>query len=56
MTPEQFRAARMALGWTQRHLATKLGRTYQMISRYENGATPVPRPVEIAIESFRNEN
>lgn len=49
MTPEEFHAARKALGLTQRELATLLGRTYQMISRYENGHSPIPEVVRLAL-------
>jgi len=35
MTPEEFKAARRALGWTQTQMATRLEVTANTIQRYE---------------------
>lgn len=52
MTADDFRAARKAMGHTQHSLAEALlmGRHgWQTISAWENGKTPVPGPVRLAM-------
>lgn len=51
MTPEQIREARRELGdLTQTQLAKLLGLSdYRMVSRYENGASTMPRPNELRL-------
>lgn len=57
MTPEDFRAARKAMGHTQHTLAValRMGRHgWQTISAWENGKTPIPGPVQVAMEHLAN--
>lgn len=53
MTPEQFRAARKALGQTQHELAEtlRMGKWgFQSIGKWERGEIPVPGPVTLCME------
>ena len=53
MTPADFRTARKAMGHTQKSLAAALhmGKFgYQTIGLWETGKTPVPGPVQVAME------
>lgn len=49
MTPDKVRQVRKMLGITQRELGTRLGMTVQQISNYENGRSPAPVTVELAL-------
>lgn len=49
LTPEAFREAREALGYTQAQLAEALDVTRQTINRYERGHEPIPRVVTLAM-------
>lgn len=52
MTPDQLRTARKRLGLTQHALAgaLRMGKHgWQTISAWENGKTPIPGPVQIAV-------
>lgn len=48
MTGRELRDLRLRLEWTQEHMARKLGIARNTLSRYERGARPVPRAVELA--------
>lgn len=50
MTPQQFKAARTALGLTQVELAKALDMDVSPISRYECGVVDIPRTSEYAME------
>ena len=53
MTPADLRAARKALGLTQKGLAEALRmgtHGWQTISKWENEGSAIPGPVEIAVE------
>ena len=50
MTPEEFRAARAALGLSVERLAAALQVTPRTIRRWQNGARRVPGPAAVAIE------
>jgi DNA-binding transcriptional regulator YiaG len=53
MTPDDFRAARKTLGHTQHAMAEalRMGRHgWQTVSGWENGKTPIPGPVSLAVE------
>lgn len=55
MNPDELRTARKALGLTQHGLAEalRMGKWgWQAVSKWENGSTPVPGPVQVAIESL----
>jgi len=57
MTSADFRAARKALGYTQHGLAEalRMGKHgWQTISAWENGRTPIPGPVQVALECLLN--
>lgn len=57
MTPAAFRTTRKALGYTQHELAEalRMGRHgWQTISSWENGKTPIPGPVAVAMECLLN--
>jgi DNA-binding XRE family transcriptional regulator len=53
MTPDDFREARKTLGHTQHGMAEalRMGRHgWQTVSGWENGKTPIPGPVAVAVE------
>ena len=53
MTPTNLRDARKALGYTQHGMAEalRMGKHgWQTVSSWENGKTPIPGPVSVAIE------
>jgi transcriptional regulator with XRE-family HTH domain len=50
MTPDEFKASRLALGLTQKHIGERLGLSMRQIIRYENGTTPVPLALSILID------
>lgn len=57
MTQGEFRAARKAMGHTQHTLAEalKMGRHgWQTISAWETGKTPIPGPVQVAMDHLLN--
>lgn len=43
MTPDDFTAALVALGWKQSDFCRKTGTSKQTPSRWANGLTPIPR-------------
>jgi transcriptional regulator with XRE-family HTH domain len=45
MTPDELKAIRVALGFTQQQFATLLGIHRVTVNRYEAGATPISEPV-----------
>ena len=45
MAPDEFRAARKALGLSQAQMAERLGKAKSGVQRYEAGQTPVPQTV-----------
>lgn len=53
--PDEIRAAREELGWTQRQLGDVLGVDHTTVSRWELGAIPcgIPGAVKYALEYFR---
>jgi DNA-binding XRE family transcriptional regulator len=53
MTARQFKAARKSLGVTQQHLALSLDVHRVTIARWETGAEPIPRAIELAIEALQ---
>ena len=58
MTPADFRAARLSLGYSTRQMAEALrlgkggGRT---VRRWESGETPISGPVQVAVEAMIRE-
>jgi DNA-binding XRE family transcriptional regulator len=57
MTPADFRAARHRLGHTQHAMAETLEmgkHGWQTISGWENGKTPIPGPVAVAVRCLLN--
>ena len=53
MTPADLRAARKSLGLTQHALAKalRMGKSgWQSVGRWESGETPIPGPVQVAVE------
>ena len=54
MTGTDLRNALWALGLTQKEFATKTGIRAESVSRYIRGHVPVPRLVEMAIDSLKN--
>lgn len=58
MQPDALRAARKALGLTQKGLAGELrmGKWgWQSISKWEGGEVPIPGPAQVAIELLLKE-
>ncbi len=49
MTAAEYRAARIALGWSQKELAEYVGRHKSIISKRECGVKPITREAELAI-------
>ena len=49
MTAIQIKQIRRIMRITQRELGARLGMTVQQISNYENGRSPVPKVVELAL-------
>ena len=45
MTSEQFREAKLSLGWSASKASEKLGVTTRSVRRYMSGDAPVPLPV-----------
>lgn len=43
MTPQEFKEARTALGWTQATVAEKTGVDVRTVRRWESGYSPVPK-------------
>jgi transcriptional regulator with XRE-family HTH domain len=44
MDHDEVRRLRVALGWTQQHLALELGVTANTVARWERGVHAIPRP------------
>ena len=54
MTGEQLAAIREALGLTQVELAECLDLTSVMVSTYERGASPIPKPLAVLMKAARD--
>lgn len=52
MTAEEFKARRLALGWTQRATASALGLSERCIKYYESGDRPVSKPAAILFSAL----
>jgi len=52
MTPAEFRAARAALGLSQRELAERLEVTIRALQMWEAGERAVPGPARVALRFF----
>ncbi|MDF1769853.1 hypothetical protein [Maricaulis sp.] len=55
MTPEQFKAARQRLGYSQGHLAKELrlgGDGARTVRRWELGEREIPGPVQVVLETW----
>ena len=50
MTPNDFKAWRAAMGWTQKTTAERLNIHKKTVSNYERGAVPIPVVVRLATE------
>ncbi len=50
MTPDQFKAWRSAMGWTQQAAAVQLGIVKETVSNYERGQVTIPYVVKLATE------
>ena len=50
MTPNDFKAWRAAMGWTQKTTAEHLNIHTKTISNYERGAVTIPVVVKLATE------
>lgn len=55
MAPEELKRKREMLGLTQAELAKRLGIAKLTVLRYENGQTPIPRIVELALKEIERE-
>ena len=53
MTPDELRTARLALGMSQPALATVLGISVPMLSRFEGGLYPVPKWLPLALVTIK---
>lgn len=53
MTPDQYRAARLALNFTQADLAEQLGLPREAIVRREAGTQRITAEAEIALRALR---
>lgn len=53
MTPEEFVAARTALGLSQSAMAEALGVDQGTVSRWEAGKTRIPPPIELALATLK---
>lgn len=62
MKPEEFKALRLKLGYTQTGIATRLGYRLRQIQRFEAGEAPLPVVLVMALrslpsaKSFRRKN
>lgn len=52
MTPDEFKARRLALGWTQRATASALGLSERCVKYYESGDRPISKPAAILFASL----
>lgn len=55
MTGEDLRTVRTALGLSQERLAERLDVGRRTVIRWEQGAWPIPRVVELALETLKRE-
>jgi len=55
MTPQEFKARREFLGYTQQTFAERLGLSRRSIQAYEMGETPISRVIEMALEAIELE-
>ena len=53
MTPDDFRAWRAALGWSQTQAAAELRVTPLTVKRWEAGTSPIPGPITRLMELLR---
>lgn len=53
MTPDDFRAKRAALGWTQADTSKALGLSVNQIRAIENGRSSVTKTVALLFELYR---
>jgi repressor LexA len=54
MRSDEFRRARQSLELSQEQLAEKLGRTRRSVIRYEDGSSPIPLVVAMALRQLVN--
>lgn len=54
MRGDELRKMRQALGLSQEELAEKLGYTRRSVIRYEDGSSPIPAVVEMALKHLAN--
>lgn len=52
MTPEEFKAIRERLGWTQRATGEALGVTTRCVQMYERGDRAVSKPAAILFKTI----
>lgn len=52
MTPEEFKAIRERLGWTQRATGEALGLDARSIRRYESGERAISKPAAILFKTI----
>lgn len=52
--PEEFRARRQQLGFSQRALGQAIGRTREHIVEYEAGRAAIPPAIWLALEALEN--
>jgi transcriptional regulator with XRE-family HTH domain len=50
MTGKRFKQIRLALGLTQKQLATLLGVWENTVAHWDRGDNPIPGPVELAMK------
>jgi transcriptional regulator with XRE-family HTH domain len=50
MTGKRFKQIRLALGLTQKQLATLLGVWENTVAHWDRGDKPIPGPVELAMK------
>tara|TARA_R100000963_G_C4554688_1_gene46113 strand:- start:312 stop:485 length:174 start_codon:yes stop_codon:yes gene_type:complete len=55
MTPEIFRKDREKLGYSIEKWANRLGLSIRTIYYYESGEVPIPRTVQLLIDSIKLE-
>ena len=50
MTPAELKSARKSLGLTVKQFASVVGVTRDAVCKWESGARPIPRYVEVIVE------
>jgi transcriptional regulator with XRE-family HTH domain len=53
MTKDEFKAARLSLGLSQRALGEALGKTQRMVAYYEAGKVAVPNSVRLMMDMIK---